>query len=129
MTARFNHTIIASLDAAATAEFYRDLLEADDAPDWGPFVNIQIGDGVLLQFATPPIQSPPIEFPPQHYAYLVDDEHFDRAYAKITASGREHWADPQRTRPGEINDEHGGRGVYLLDPSGHYLELITRPYL
>ena len=124
MTARFNHTIIASLDASATAEFYRDLLEADDAPDWGPFVNIQIGDGVLLQFA-----APPIEFPPQHYAYLVDDEHFDRAYAKIGASGREHWADPQRTRSGEINDEHGGRGVYLLDPSGHYLELITRPYL
>ncbi|WP_396641175.1 VOC family protein [Microbacterium sp.] len=124
MTARFNHTIIASQDAAEMADFYRDLLEADEAPSWGPFTNILIGDGVLLQFA-----APPIEFPPQHYAYLVDDEHFDRAYAKIAGSGREHWADPQRTRPGEINDEHGGRGVYLLDPSGHYLELITRPYL
>ena len=31
--------------------------------------------------------------------------------------------------PSEINHEHGGRGLYLLDPSGHYLELITRPYL
>lgn len=124
MTARFNHTIIASTDPAEMATFYLELLEADEAPSWGLFVNIQIADGVLLQFA-----APPMEFPPQHYAYLLDDAHFDRAYAKITDRGLDHWADPQRSRPGEINDEHGGRGVYLLDPSGHYLELITRPYL
>ncbi|MGO1770215.1 MAG: VOC family protein [Microbacterium sp.] len=124
MTAHFNHTIIASIDAAEMVDFYRDLLEADDAPAWGPFVNIQIAGGVLLQFA-----APPMEFPPQHYAYLIDDAHFDRAYAKITAHGFDHWADPQRSKPGEINHEHGGRGVYLLDPSGHFLELITQPYL
>ncbi|MGB3696375.1 MAG: VOC family protein [Gordonia sp. (in: high G+C Gram-positive bacteria)] len=124
MTAHFNHTIVASVDPAEMAQFYRDLLEATDAPAWGPFVNVQIGDGVLLQFATPPTS-----FPPQHYAYLLDDAHFDRAYAQIRASGRDHWADPQRSRADEINHEHGGRGVYLLDPSGHHLELITRPYL
>jgi len=124
MTARFNHTIIASTDPAEMADFYRELLEADDAPAWGPFRNLQIADGVLLQFA-----APPIDFPPQHYAYLLDDEHFDRAYALITGQGLEHWADPRRTLPGEINHEHDGRGVYLLDPSGHYLELITRAYL
>jgi catechol 2,3-dioxygenase-like lactoylglutathione lyase family enzyme len=124
MTAHFNHTIIASVDPAEMAAFYRELLEANDAPSWGPFTNIQLDDGVLLQFA-----SPPMEFPPQHYAYLLDDAHFDRAYATITGLQREHWADPQRARPGAVNTEHGGRGVYLLDPSGHYLELITRPYL
>lgn len=47
----------------------------------------------------------------------------------LTTQGRDHWADPQQTRPGEINHDHGGRGLHLLDPSGHYLELITRPYL
>ncbi|MBS1675714.1 MAG: VOC family protein [Actinobacteria bacterium] len=124
MTAHFNHTIIASNDSAAMADFYIDLLEADPAPSWGPFTNLQIGGGILLQFATPPIG-----FPPQHYAYLLDDEHFDRAYAKLVERGIEHWADPQRARSGEINHEHDGRGVYLLDPSGHYLELLTRPYL
>ncbi|WP_024793075.1 VOC family protein [Tomitella biformata] len=124
MTARFNHTIIASTDPTEMAVYYRDLLEADEAPSWGPFVNIQIADGVLLQFATPPT-----EFSPQHYAYLLDDAHFDRAHAKITDNSQAHWADPQRSRAGEINCGHGGRGVYLLDPSGHFLELITRPYL
>jgi catechol 2,3-dioxygenase-like lactoylglutathione lyase family enzyme len=124
MTARFNHTIVASTDASQMSEFYRDLLEAHQAPSWGPFINLRIADDVLLQFA-----APPMEFPPQHYAYLVDDAHFDRAYRTIVDRGLEHWADPQRSKPGEINNEHGGRGVYLLDPSGHYLELITRPYL
>lgn len=58
---------IASTDPAEMAEFYRDLLEADEAPSWGPFVNLQIADGVLLEFA-----APPMEFPPQHYAYLLE---------------------------------------------------------
>lgn len=106
------------------AHFYRELLEAQDLPAWGPFINLAIGDGVMLQFAIPPM-----EFSPNHYAYLLDDAHFDRALATIQDRGLEHWADPQRTRPGEINNEHDGRGIYLLDPSGHYVELITRPYL
>ncbi|MCA9835078.1 MAG: VOC family protein [Thermomicrobiales bacterium] len=123
MTATFNHTIIAANDPTVLAEFYRDLLEATKAPSWGPFVNLILGD-VMLQFATPPVA-----FQPQHYAFLLDDEHFDRAYSMITESGREFWADPQQTRPQEINTEHNGRGIYLIDPSGHYLELITRAYL
>ncbi|WP_159610384.1 VOC family protein [Glutamicibacter sp. JC586] len=124
MTAQFNHTIIASTNTVQMAEFYLDLLEAHSEPGWGPFSNISLDGGVMLQFATPPI-----EFPPQHYAFLLSEDHFDRAYRKICDAGLEHWADPQRKQPGMINHEHGGRGVYLLDPSGHYLELLTKPYL
>ena len=39
-----------------------------------------------------------------------------------------YWADPHGHRPGEINHNDGGRGVYFCDPSGHFLEIITRPY-
>lgn len=124
MTAKFNHTIIAAKDPKASAEFYRTLLEGNEAPSWGPFVNLTLDEGVLLQFAAPPIEATPV-----HIAFLLDDDHFERAYEQICATGLDHWADPQQTRPGETNTEHGGRGVYLLDPSGNYLELITRPYL
>lgn len=65
----------------------------------------------------------------QHYAFLIDDDLFDRAYRRLCDRGVEHWADPQMRRPGETNDEHGGRGVYFKDPAGHAIELITRPYL
>lgn len=124
MTARFNHTIIASHDPATMAQFYVDLLDTEPVDSWGPFTNVQIEGGVMLQFATPPI-----DFPPQHYAFLLDDAHFDRSLTLIQDRGLAHWADPQRQMPGQINHGHDGRGVYLLDPSGHYLELITSPYL
>ena len=123
-TARFNHTIIAATSRHASAEFYRHVLEADDAPSWGPFENLRLDGDVLLQFA-----EPPIEFPPQHYAFLMSEDQFDRALCWIMDSGLEFWADPQRQRPAETNTEHGGRGVYTLDPSGHYIELITQPYM
>lgn len=124
MPATFNHTIIAAEDRHESARFFRELLEVPEAPSWGPFVNIQLTDGVLLQFA-----EPPVEIQMQHYAFLVDDELFDRAYRRLRERGIEHWADPQMRRPGEINTGHGGRGVYFKDPAGHAIELITRPYL
>lgn len=124
MTITFNHTIIASTDRHASARFYRELFELPEAPSWGPFTNVRLDGGVLLQFA-----EPPVEIQMQHYAFLVDDALFDRAYARLRDGGVEHWADPHRTRPGETNTEHGGRGVYFMDPAGHGLEMITRPYL
>lgn len=124
MTASFNHTIIASIDRERSAVWYRDLLEAEDAASWGFFTNLLIGEGVLLQFA-----EPPVDIQMQHYAFLVDDEHLDRAYAKLVERGVEHWADPRRQQPGRWNTEHGGRGVYVMDPAGHVIELLTRPYL
>ena len=76
----------------------------------------------MLQFA-----ESPLDFPPQHYAFLVDDEHFDRIIARIKDRGIEHWADPLLTQPGQTNVERGGRGVYMLDPAGHFVEFTTRP--
>jgi len=30
-------------------------------------------------------------------------------------------------RSGELNDNNGGRGLYVYDPDGHNLEFLTRP--
>ncbi|WP_432124714.1 VOC family protein [Streptomyces sp. C10-9-1] len=125
MTATFNHTIIAARDRHESARFLKELLELAEAPSWGPFASLLLSGGVLLQFAEPPVE----EIQMQHYAFLVDDELFDRAYARLCEQGVEHWADPQMRRPGETNEGHGGRGVYFKDPAGHAMELITRPYL
>ena len=124
MTITFNHTIIAAKDREVSAAFYRDLLEVSDAPSWGLFTNLRLDGGVLLQFA-----EPPVEIQMQHYAFLVDDDLFDRAYARLVSQSIPHWADPQMRRAGEWNTEHGGRGVYFFDPAGHALELLTRPYV
>ncbi|MBA8823890.1 catechol 2,3-dioxygenase-like lactoylglutathione lyase family enzyme [Saccharopolyspora lacisalsi] len=125
MTVTFNHTIIAAKDREESACFFRDIFEAAEAPSWGVFTNVQLDEGVLLQFAEPPVD----EIQMQHYAFLVDDDLFDRAYARIQDRGIDHAADHQWKRPGETNTEHGGRGVYFMAPAGCGLEMITRPYL
>lgn len=124
MPARFNHMIVICDDPPASAAFYRDLLEGADAESWGPFTNVAIADDALLQFASPPVEATAV-----HWAFLCDDDHFDRAYARIIEHGDDHWADPQMSKPGAINTDHGGRGVYLRDPSGNMVELLTRPYI
>ncbi len=80
-------------------------------------------NGVSLDFMTSqrPVAS-------QHYAFLIGEDDFDAVLGRIHERKLDHWADPGRSRAGQINHNDGGRGVYFNDPSGHYLEIITRPY-
>ena len=64
----------------------------------------------------------------QHYAFLVSDAEFDQIFGRIKDARHAYWADPHKSKKGEINRHYGGRGVYFEDPSGHLLEIITRPY-
>ncbi|RZT86274.1 hypothetical protein EV383_3166 [Pseudonocardia sediminis] len=104
MPVTFNHTIIAARDRHASAQFFRDVLEASDAPSWGPFTNLLLEGGVMIQFADLPVAAYP-EIQNQHYAFLVDDALFDRAYARLCERRIEHWADPQMSRPGETTPD------------------------
>jgi catechol 2,3-dioxygenase-like lactoylglutathione lyase family enzyme len=68
------------------------------------------------------------QVPPGHYAFLVSESRFDEIFGRIRERGLAYWADPFQQKPGAINRNDGGRGVYFKDPSGHLLEIITRPY-
>ena len=124
MPVSFNHTIIGAHDPATSAEFYRLVLGAHPAPSWGPFINLTLDDDTLLQFAPGPVNDP------IHMAFLMDEDEFRRGLRALQHLGREYWADPRMSRPGQIldTDEEGLR-VYFKDPSGHLLEMLTKPYL
>ncbi|WP_225097735.1 VOC family protein [Streptomyces sp. CoH27] len=124
MSVELNHTIVHARDNRESAEFFAELLGLEIAGEWGPFVAVALSNGVTLDFATAPAE----HITPQHYAFLVSEEEFEAAYAKIKERGIEHWADPHRKRHGTINHNDGGSGVYFLDPAGHAMELITVPY-
>lgn len=124
MSVELNHTIIHARDNRESAEFFAGLLGLEITAEWGPFIAVELSNGVTLDFATIPAES----IAPQHYAFLVSEEEFAAAYAQITKRGIEHYADPQRRHPGVINHNDGGRGVYFIDPAGHFMELITVPY-
>lgn len=125
MAITFNHTIVYSTDRSAAASFFTDLFGLPPAKEFGPFLAVELNHGFSLDFGQAPEG---MTVSPQHYAFLVSEDEFTAIYGRIRGRGLQHWADPRREKPGEINHHDGGRGVYFPDPSGHYLEIITRPY-
>lgn len=125
MSISFNHTIVAAHDKAESAAFLTELFGLPDAQPFGPFMTVTLDHGANLDYADFGADE---EIRPQHYAFLVSEADFDAIYGKISARGIAHWADPRGARPGQINRNDGGRGVYFRDPAGHYLEILTRPY-
>jgi len=123
MPAELNHTIVWCSDPGASARFLADMLGRPAPTRFAHFEVVALDNGVSLDFANAegPIQ-------PQHYAFLISEADFDAVLRRLKARGLDHWADPRRSRPGEINHNDGGRGVYFRDPDDHYLEVITRPY-
>ncbi|MEV7106426.1 VOC family protein [Streptomyces atroolivaceus] len=124
MSVELNHTIVHSRDNRESAEFLANILGLTVGTEWGPFIPVVLANGVTLDFATIPAESITV----QHYAFLISEAEFDTAFDRIKAQGITYYADPHRKHPGEINRNDGGRGVYFPDPSGHGMELITRPY-
>ncbi|RAJ67093.1 glyoxalase/bleomycin resistance protein/dioxygenase superfamily protein [Streptomyces sp. Amel2xB2] len=124
MTVQLNHTIVQATDKKVSAEFLAGLLGLEVQPQFGPFLPVVVGNDVTLDFADAGDRS----ITPQHYAFLVSEDEFDAIFGRIQEAGLTYWADPYRHRPGEINHNDGGRGVYWADPDDHALEIITRPY-
>ncbi|SCK46131.1 Glyoxalase-like domain-containing protein [Streptomyces sp. WMMB 714] len=124
MSVELNHTIVHARDNRESAEFFADLLGLGITAEWGPFIAVDLSNGVTLDFAAVPAD----RITPQHYAFLVSDEEFEAAYARIRTRGIEHYADPHMRQPGTVNHNDGGSGVYFMDPVRHAMELITVPY-
>jgi catechol 2,3-dioxygenase-like lactoylglutathione lyase family enzyme len=124
MTVQLNHTIVHVRDKQAGARFLCDILGLPDPVPYGPFLVVETGNGVSLDYADG-IQT---EFTPQHYAFLVSDDDFDAIKVRLEERNVPYWADPFHREPGRINTDDGGRGLYWDDPDGHVLEIITVPY-
>jgi catechol 2,3-dioxygenase-like lactoylglutathione lyase family enzyme len=123
MTVQLNHTIVHARDKRESATFLAEMLGLPKPEPFGPFLIVQVDNGVSLDFIDSPA---PINR--QHYAFLVSEPEFDVIFDRIRSRGLPYWADPAKQQPNEHNTHDGGRGVYWEDPSGHFLEIITRPY-
>ncbi|SDD11879.1 VOC family protein [Rhodococcus tukisamuensis] len=122
MSTSFNHTIVYAKDRDRSAAFFTDLFGLPDAVPTGVFLSVRLDNDVTLDF-----DGPLDEVQSQHYAFHVSEDQFDAVYGRIVERGLEHWADPRRSVRGEVNTHNGGRGVYFEDPSGHFMEILTRP--
>ena len=121
--AELNHTIVWCSDKQRSADFLTHILGLPPARTFFHFLVVDLANGVSLDY-----YQKDGSVAPQHYAFLVSDAEFDADFERIASTGLDYWADPARSKPGEINHHFGGRGVYFADPDNHLLELITRPY-
>ncbi|MEI4506037.1 VOC family protein [Sphingopyxis sp. CCNWLW253] len=123
MAVELNHTIIWCRDKLASSAFLADMFALAPPQPFLHFMVVRLANHVSVDFMQ---KDGPVA--PQHYAFLVSETEFDGVMGQLAARGLDYWADPARTRPGEINRHFGGRGVYFADPDGHLLEAITTPY-
>ena len=120
---RLDHTIVHVRDNRESAEFLADVLGLP-APTLigGKFFAVQLSGEVSLDFDTTHG-----EIVAQHYAFAVSAVDFDAILARVRARSLPFWADPQRTRPNEVAERgRGERAFYFADPSGHWLEVLTK---
>src|ERR1700727_3600056 len=117
MATQLNHTILCARAQTMSARCLPEMLSRPAPTRFGHFDVVELDNGVSLDFAD---AEGPIR--PQHYAFLISEADFDAVLSRIRERGLEHWADPMRHRPGEINHNDGGGGGYFADPKCHYLE-------
>ncbi len=123
MSIQFNHTVVHSRDQRVSARFLTEILGLEPPQRYAHFDTVELSNGVTLDF-----MNAASAFEVQHYAFLVGEPDFDAILERIRQRSLVFWADPYRRKPNEINTQDGGRGLYFDDPSGHILEIITRPY-
>jgi hypothetical protein len=91
-----------------------EVLDLPGATRFGAMLVVRLDNGVSLDFHAKEGKGAS-----QHYAFVTSEDRDRRL---------EFWAHSGKQRPGEINHNDGGRGVYFEDSDGHLLEVITRPY-
>jgi len=123
MVAQLNHTIVAARDKHESATFLSEILGLPAPQPFGHFLVVPTGNDVSLDFA-----DADGEIAGQHYAFLISEEEFDEVFSRVQERGITYWPHPWRGNEGTINHNDGGRGFYFEDPSGHYLEVLPRPY-
>src|SRR3954470_24242739 len=72
MTIKLNHTIIHAHDKRESAEFVAEILGLPAPVPFGPFLGVQTGNEVTLDFL-----ETDEEIQTQHYAFLVSETEFD----------------------------------------------------
>jgi catechol 2,3-dioxygenase-like lactoylglutathione lyase family enzyme len=122
VSVQLNHIIVPAKDKSASAKFAATILGLEVGAPWGPFLPVRTNNGVTLDFVDA------VDFNTHHCAFLMNDQEFDAALARLNGMGVKFYADFIRERSGEINHLYGGRGFYFDDPAGHLFEIITKPY-
>ena len=124
MTTVLDHTIVPSIDREKSVEFYSRIFGFENLGEAGPFLAVRVNDTFNLDFRNSE------DFRSIHYAFAMDADEFEAAFARIKESGVPYGDGPgdqeNMKGPGMTAGAKGqGKAVYFKDPSGHLLEIKT----
>ena len=122
MTVELNHTIVPARDPQASAQFLAGILGLGVDPPVAHFTPVTLANGVSLDYDRAE------DFEPHHYAFMVGDEEFDAALARIQQGEIAYYGDPACREVGQVYQSRnvpGRRGTYFRDPDGHLMEILT----
>ena len=124
MATVLDHTIVPVRDRQESVEFYNRILGFEDLGEVGPFLAVRVNDTFNLDFRYSD------DYRSIHYAFAMDPEEFDAAFARIRESGMPYGDSPYDMEnmegPGMTMGAKGqGKAVYFKDPSDHVLEIKT----
>lgn len=122
MTVKLNHTIVPACDPQASARFLAEVLGLTVDPRLAHFTPVMLANEVSLDYDRAD------DFEPHHYAFMLSEQEFDAALARIQHNGITHYGDPRCQQIGQIyasKHTQGRRGTYFRDPNGHLMEILT----
>lgn len=120
MSIELNHTIVPARDPQTSAHFLAGILGLELDPPASHFIPLTLSNRVTMDYDQAE------DFDSSHYAFLVSEEEFDAALARIRQGDISYYADPSCRQAGQIYHGNGGRrGTYFRDPDGHLMEILT----
>ena len=124
MATVLDHTIVPVRDRKKSVEFYTRIFGFEDLGEVGPFLAVRVNDTLNFDFGESD------DFRSIHYAFAMEPDEFDAAFARIRESGITYGDSPREQEnmkgPGMTAGAKGlGKAVYFKDPDGHLLEIKT----
>ncbi|HEU5025083.1 MAG TPA: VOC family protein [Spirillospora sp.] len=122
MTVELNHTIVPARDPQASARFLAGILGLTVDPPLAHFTPVTLANHVTLDYDRLD------DFEPHHYAFMLGEQEFDAALARLRNGGITHYGDPACQGIGQVyhgKQVKGRRGTYFRDPDGHLMEILT----
>ena len=124
MATVLDHTIVPVRDREEAVEFYSRIFGFADLGEVGPFLPVRVNDTFNLDFRDSD------DFRSIHYAFAMEPDEFEAAFARIQESGIPYGDSPYEQDnmkgPGMTMGAKGlGKAVYFKDPNDHVLEIKT----
>ena len=124
MATVLDHTIVPVRDRKTSVEVYTRIFGFQDLGEVGPFLAVRVNDTLNFDFRESD------DFRSIHYAFAMESDEFEAAFARIRQSGIAYGDSPREQDnmkgPGMTTGAKGlGKAVYFKDPDGHVLEIKT----